>query len=177
MANTQNRVYYRTTGGLYWKVFTDFAPAFRVNGQAGHSTRETWFTLSEARSVQPVIAALSSGTFWWWYTVTSNCRDLNPYDIQNFPLPESAFADSKLAQLGMKYLDDLSANSTMLARMQKQTGRTETQCFKIQKSKAIIDEIDRLLARQYGLTAEELDFIQNYDIKYRMGDNLEEAED
>ena len=33
----------------------------------------------------------------------------------------------------------------------------------------IIDEIDRLLAQHYGFTAEELDFIINYDIKYRMG--------
>ena len=33
----------------------------------------------------------------------------------------------------------------------------------------IIDEIDRLLAKHYGFTDEELDFIINYDIKYRMG--------
>jgi hypothetical protein len=31
------------------------------------------------------------------------------------------------------------------------------------------DEIDRVLAGHYGLTAEELDFILNYDIKYRLG--------
>jgi hypothetical protein len=36
-------------------------------------------------------------------------------------------------------------------------------------SKSIIDEIDRLLAQHYGFTDEELDFIINYDIKYRMG--------
>jgi hypothetical protein len=36
-------------------------------------------------------------------------------------------------------------------------------------SKPIIDEIDRALAQHYGFTAEELDFIINYDIKYRMG--------
>jgi hypothetical protein len=32
-----------------------------------------------------------------------------------------------------------------------------------------IDEIDRVLAGHYGFTEEELDFIVNYDIKYRMG--------
>ena len=37
------------------------------------------------------------------------------------------------------------------------------------KSKPIIDEIDRILAKHYGFTDEELDFIINYDIKYRMG--------
>jgi len=35
--------------------------------------------------------------------------------------------------------------------------------------KPIIDEIDGLLAKHYGFTAEELDFIVNYDIKYRLG--------
>ena len=176
MRNSQHRVYYRTDGGLYWKVFTDFAPAFKVNGKAGHSTRETWFTLPDAKLVQPVIAALSSDFFWWWYTVTSNCRHLNPYDIQNFPLPESAVADAKLAKLGKKYLDDLVANSTMAVREQRQTGRTQTQSFKIQKSKPVIDEIDRVLAEHYGLTAEELDFIINYDIKYRLGRDSQDEE-
>ena len=39
-------------------------------------------------------------------------------------------------------------------------------------SKSIIDEIDKVLAKHYGFTEEELDFIINYDIKYRMGDEL-----
>jgi hypothetical protein len=30
-------------------------------------------------------------------------------------------------------------------------------------------EIDRALVRHYGLSDEELDFIINYDVKYRMG--------
>ena len=42
------------------------------------------------------------------------------------------------------------------------------------KSKPIIDEIDKVLAKHYGFTEEELDFIINYDIKYRMGDELGE---
>ena len=98
-----------------------------------------------------------------------NCRDLNPYDIQNFPIPESVLYDAQLVRLGEMYLEDLQHNSTMLVRHQRQTGRTETQSFKIQKSKPIIDEIDRALAQHYGFTDEELDFIINYDIKHRMG--------
>jgi len=64
----------------------------------------------------------------------------------------------------------------MLVRQQRQTGCTETQSFKIQKSKPIIDKIDRVLAEHYGFTEEELDFITNYDIKYRMGQNSQENE-
>jgi hypothetical protein len=35
--------------------------------------------------------------------------------------------------------------------------------------KGLIDKIDLNVAKHYGLTAEETDFIINYDIKYRMG--------
>jgi hypothetical protein len=40
-------------------------------------------------------------------------------------------------------------------------------------SKLILDEIDQVLAANYGSTEEELDFIINYDIKYRMGRDAE----
>ncbi len=43
------------------------------------------------------------------------------------------------------------------------------QCILPKKAKLIIDKIDRVLAQHYGFTEEELDFIINYDIKYRMG--------
>ncbi|MFB2771611.1 hypothetical protein ACE1AT_20320 [Pelatocladus sp. BLCC-F211] len=175
-ANSNYRVYYRTTGGLYWKVFTDFAPVFNVNNVQGHSTRETSFTLLKPEIIRPVIAVLSSNTFWWWYTVTSNCRDLNPYDIQNFPIPISTLSDKKLVFLASRYITDLKKNSTMQVRNQQQTGITETQSFKIQKSKPILDDIDRVLAQHYGFTDEELDFIINYDIKYRMGRDNEDEE-
>jgi len=176
MANSQYRVYHRTTGGLYWKVFTDFPPAFKINGKVGHSSRETWFTLAEPQLIRPVIAVLSSDVFWWWYTITTNCRDLNPYDLQNFPVPKEALYDSQVSDLGGEYLGDLRRNSTMLVREQRQTGSTETQLFKIQKSKPIIDKIDRALAQYLGFTEEELDFIINYDIKYRMGKDVEEED-
>ncbi len=166
---SEHRVFYRTDGGLYWKVFTDFAPAFVLNGKRGHSSRETWFTLSDSAHVKTVLSALSSNAFWWWYTVTSNVRHLNPFDIQNFPVPAPALEDDDLIQLGDLYLEDLQRHSEMLVREQRQTGRTETQSFKIQKSKPIIDQIDTVLGEHYGFTEEELDFIINYDIKYRMG--------
>jgi hypothetical protein len=55
----------------------------------------------------------------------------------------------------------------------KATGKVIYDEFYPKKSKPIIDEIDRVLAKHYGFTDEELDFIINYDIKYRMGGELE----
>jgi len=40
------------------------------------------------------------------------------------------------------------------------------------KTKLQIDVIDKVHEKHYGFTEEELDFIINYDIKYRMGKEL-----
>jgi hypothetical protein len=169
LGKSNHTIYYRTTGGLYWKVFTDFAPNFVCNGKAGHSSRETVLTMAKASYVKAAIALLSSDLFWWWYTITSNLRDLNPSDIHLFPVPDTVLNDQTMSLLGEKYLKDLRLNSRMLVRQQKQTGTTETQSFKIQKSKPIIEEIDKVLGKHFGLSIEEIDFLINYDIKYRVG--------
>ena len=41
---------------------------------------------------------------------------------------------------------------------------------------ALIKIRDRVLAAHYGFTDDELDFIINYDIKYRMGRDAESDE-
>ena len=48
--------------------------------------------------------------------------------------------------------------------------------MKAAHSKSVIDRVDHALAKAYGLTADELDFIINYDIKYRMGRDAEEGD-
>ena len=52
---------------------------------------------------------------------------------------------------------------------QRKEVRYQATGFDQKPSKPIVDEIVRLLAEHYGFTDEELDFIINYDIKYRMG--------
>ena len=66
-------------------------------------------------------------------------------------------------------MQDLHRNSQRKVAYYQRTGRVEYDEFFPRHSKHIIDEIDRVLAQHYGFTDEELDFIINYDIKYRMG--------
>ncbi len=47
------------------------------------------------------------------------------------------------------------------------------QVFQPRLSKPICDDIDSILSKHYSFSHEELDFIINYDIKYRMGKELE----
>ena len=116
------------------------------------------------------MAILSSNIFWWWYTIASNLRDLNPTDIQEFPVPSDAVASKEIAKLADAFITDMQKNSTMLVRNQRNTGQTtQTQSFRVRTSKPIVDKIDLELSKTYGFTDEETDFIINYDIKYRMG--------
>jgi methylase of polypeptide subunit release factors len=75
-------------------------------------------------------------------------------------------------------MDDLRLKSKRRVYNYEHSGRVEYDEFYPKLSKSIIDEIDRVLAQHYGFTNEELDFIINYDIKYRMGrENGEEHEE
>lgn len=66
-------------------------------------------------------------------------------------------------------MDDLNNNSKMRSYNYKLSGIVEYQEFYPARSKYIIDKIDEELAVHYNLSREELDYIINYDIKYRMG--------
>ena len=166
---SQHAVYYRSAGVPYWAVFIDSAPAFTVEGVAGNSLTTASFTLIKSQHVKPAVAILSSDIFYWYYTIISNMRHMMPRYWQGFPVPASALDDATIRKLGAKYVNDLQANSRMHVRNQQTTGRTETQLFKVRESKHIIDEIDAALAPHYGFSEEELDFLINYEIKFRLG--------
>ena len=77
------------------------------------------------------------------------------------------------------FLDLMNAfqkNSEPHIRMQKTTGKTEIQLFRVKPLKPILDKIDYLLSLSLKLSDEQYDFIINYDIKYRMGDELNSDE-
>ncbi|MFO0899247.1 MAG: hypothetical protein U0836_17625 [Pirellulales bacterium] len=66
-------------------------------------------------------------------------------------------------------MKEIRENSRVVAMDYKKHGTLHIQCTYPRQSKAAIDDIDSTLARHYGFTDEELDFIINYDIKFRMG--------
>jgi RNA processing factor Prp31 len=125
------------------------------------------------------IAVLSSSLFFLNYIIWSSCQVVNSRDF-NIPFNFSSLTVNEkelLASLGAQLQEDYQKHSHVKERNYSKKGRVFTmqkQHFFIKYSKSIIDEIDKVLARYYGFTDEELDFIINYDIKYRMGDELGE---
>jgi hypothetical protein len=169
-SRSPNKVFYRR-GGLYWKVFVDFETG---------SSEEKILPLRSDINKNAIIAALSSNLWFWYFTVTSDCRHLGNRDIYTFPLDLGEMASllhREMCDIGKKYIGDLRCHAENRVRVYK--GRKAVQClsFRVNQSKPIIDEIDRVLARHYGFTDEELDFIINYDIKYRMGGGEDDGDD
>ena len=111
------------------------------------------------------LGLLNSSLFSWLVTVFSDCRNLNKREVRmiRFDVTDT----DRLERLAA-ITHDLMADIEMHSELKKQGNLTIQQTFPRQ-SKPIIDEIDRVLAEHYGFTEEELDFIINYDIKYRMG--------
>ena len=112
---------------------------------------------------------LSSSTFYLFFKLISNCRDLGQKEWSAFPFGKPTPDTLKaLTQDGLALEDQLHATAIKCMRRYP-SGTIEYEEYYPAKAKPIIDEIDRVLARHYGFTDEELDFIINYDIKYRMG--------
>lgn len=165
--HSNNRIFYRR-GGLYWKVFVDF--------ETGSSEEKIIHVLPEIDKYG-IIAALSSDLWWWYFTITSDCRHLGNRDIGTFPFDPREMDSNKLkklCKLGKDYVEDLKRNAKDAIRVYKGKKKVECLSFRVNQSKSILDEIDQVLAQHYGFTEEELDFIINYDIKYRMGIDGEE---
>lgn len=163
----------------YWFKILDREPIFEEDGV--HKTtgemKPLYFDTED--KCKATIAILSSSLFFLHYIIWSSCQVVNRRDF-NFFIDFNSLEDNNLehlVRLSEALQQDYQQNSHVIKRNYSKKGRNftmEKQHFFIKFSKPIIDEIDKVLARHYGFTEEELDFIINYDIKYRMGDELNE---
>lgn len=169
------KIYYKNAGGRYWRLAKTYVTYFR---SATSNTTTTEKTMIVSSGYHKLIASvLSSSTFYWYWRVASNCRHLTNREMDAYPLPQSLIAiPSTLDALNIEYEKSLEENKSRLKTNSKSSGEIIQDQYNCKLSKPIIDEIDKVLAKHYGFTEEELDFIINYDIKYRMGDELNESE-
>jgi hypothetical protein len=169
-------VYYTRKFG-YFLAFLDFVPEIREikTGKRVAPSELKSLAFQSKRLVEAAIAALSSTTFFWFWNVLSDCRNLNRRDLLAFPLDLSKVPApllNHLGDLGRKYVSNLADSSRTMVK-----SGLRIQTFNYAVCKPTIDEIDSVLATYYGLSQEELDFITNYDIKYRMRADSEEPEE
>ena len=157
----------------YWLRAMSFAPYFWNERNGEHiSTQVKPLYLTTELDASVVVATLNSSLFYWWFVVLSDCRHLNLREIRNFPIGidrmEEAIKHS-LYRITADLMTDFRHHARRKETYYQTTGRVVYDEFYPRHSKPIIDKIDRVLAQHYGFTDEELDFIINYDIKYRLG--------
>lgn len=173
--NGNNAIYVHRIINNFIKA-VDFAPYFK-DAWGNISTSDDFKRLYVDDNLRfIIISLLNSSLFFWYWRCHGDGFHCGYKDIGKFPFdPKFLSSDNqeKLSKLGRILSTDLNKNSDRRTRNQQSTGTVELQTFYVGKSKPIIDEIDRVLAQHYGFTDEELDFIINYDIKYRMGKSEE----
>jgi len=162
---------------VHWVKAFNFIPEYRVDGVMSRSSHLKSISFSKESFTHSVILVLHSNVFYWFNWQFTNCRDLSKGDIYQFRLDLEKFSklnNEKINHLIMDLMEDLRKNSSVYTRVAKGK-KSEFDSFYPMKSKAIIDSIDLLLADHFSLTNEEVDYIINYDIKYRMGSELEDG--
>ncbi len=172
VAINRNSLYFHNAP-RYWIRALTFVPYF-WNERGGESLSTQVKTLSffSDSYANAVAAIINSSLFYWWFILLSDCRHLNMREIEAFPMGLDTLSEeyqSTLSNLCHELMDDYKKHAVRKETYYKTTGKVVYDEFSPRHSKLIIDEIDRVLAQHYGFTDEELDFIINYDIKYRMG--------
>lgn len=169
-------IFYSRKVGYFLQVL-DFEP--RVLDGKGRKRPPSEFKalyFDSRCAANAALCALNSTLFYWFVTVFSDCRHVNKREVEAFPFKVERAIKGKLRQeldrLAAKLMTDLDSNSE--DRTMRFAHDTLTvQCIFPRFSKVIIDEIDAALADHYGFTGEELDFVANYDIKFRLGADAE----
>ena len=153
-------IYYRTTGGRYFKVVTNYPTG---------STKEKPLYFQKRLS-NAIGCILSSSLAFWFYQIYSNNLDWKTYEIENFTIPQLSTENIKiLDDLYSRYLTDIEAKSNIRTTSRESTYNVDSfKEYKIVRSKGIIDEIDDYICPLYGLTQEETDFIKNYELEFRL---------
>ncbi|MGD9712806.1 MAG: DNA methyltransferase, partial [Thermomicrobiales bacterium] len=166
-----NFVYYGYGFG-YWGKILNFKSFFRGE-RVSSSTGDKYIYCRPSCDRDIVVAVMNSSLFYWFYSTFSDGHNFTKHSITSFPFsaPSLSIA-SRLKSLTQELMDDLKRNSRRRSAYYKATGAVEYDGFYPRESKVIIDRIDEVLSDHYGLSGEELDFITNYDIKYRMGADL-----
>ena len=178
--NSRNRILY-TRKLRYFVQFFDFVPEIIDSSGARLAPTELKsLDFSSDREKQVLLSVLNSSLFFWFFVVFSDCRNVNRREIVSFPLDPTAVdgpMTRRLLSLSKELMLDFRQKSALLEMNYENRGKLLIQTFQPRLSKSLLDEIDRAMSAYYHFNDEELDFIINHDIKYRMGQSADEDED
>jgi hypothetical protein len=179
----------RTSGVsmLYHRIVRHFVKAlfttpYFTNERDGVKKSEDYKLVffDDAATAQLIRSFLVSSTYYVSFVALSDAYHCGRDLILTFPVGIDRLtndAKEKLVAIGISYERDLFTHSVRRRIRYRATGWIEYDEFYPRESKHVADRIDHVLANHYGFTEEELDFIINYDIKYRMGREAQDEDE
>jgi hypothetical protein len=174
-----SKIYYRRLGNFFFKLAFLNPPLYKVNNKNQLSSTVE-ITHVKGIPSEIFIGIINSSLTYWFWVLFSNVMDfkLDLVSLLKFDYENLSKAQIKsLSKLCTSMLEDLDNNKLIGIENRKNGDYVEVGRYFPQKSKPIIDQIDTVLAEHYDFSDEELDFIINYDIKYRMGKELESEDE
>lgn len=121
----------------------------------------------------PIVTALLSSTLFYWFFVTySDGRDLLHQHVSSFPIDLASIdteTKKKLTDLVLKLMNDYNKNSKSRKNKRKGGNHNGITEIKTKYSYKIIEKIDTEISKIFLLNKEELEFIKNFDLNFRLG--------
>jgi hypothetical protein len=165
---TDNFIFYQEATG-YWIKSLNGLPYYNKNGKVSSPAHGRYIYFRKNTDASVINSLINSSTIFFYFCVFSDGYHLGDWLVKNFNIHEAILSDSDIIEIAQKLSKDLIQNASRKSLSTKDGDKITYDELDGVSSKPIFDEVDRALARHYGLTAEELDFIINYDIKYRLG--------
>ncbi len=165
---TEHSVYYQEATNNWMKA-TRRIPFHKKNDVVTRPPHGRLMYFRDDISACIIMALMNSSLFYLWFSTYSDGFHLSHALVKDFPVSKELYASEELLQLATRLEEDILRHAIRSTRNTRAGDNIEIEEYRIVYSKPIIDEIDGTLAGYYGFTDEELDFLINYDIKYRMG--------
>lgn len=165
---TEHIVYYQEATNTWMKA-THRIPYYKKNDVVTRPPHGRLLYFNDARTASIVGAVMNSSLFYLWFATYSDGFHLSHALVQSFPVHDALCLNEQLLLLAQRLEEDIQRHTLYSTRNTKRGDSIEIEEYRMVCSKAILDEIDCVLAKQYGFTDEELNFIVQYDSKYRMG--------
>ncbi len=176
---SNNTLNYSRKVGYFLQVL-DFEPVV-LSGDGSRRPPSEFKTVyfNSAIEARAALGALNSSLFYWFMTLLSDCRHLNKREVEIFPIPSALLDPAGFAvvdQMITELMADLQAKSEHRV-MNFRHDRLTVQCILPKKSWAFIQRIDEIVADAIQLSPVEADYIASYDMKYRIGQSVDDNDD
>jgi len=170
-----NLLYYRSAGNPYYRLAFDYPPVIEVNGSTVYSTSLKNIIFEKKYSQYILLTTFFTSLYYWFWTVYSDCYNFHPKDLFRFTLDLEHLSkfESEFKEIYLKIKSDLNSNGEDVV-YNKRNGVTKYKLFRARKSKSAFDEADVFLGKKLGFSDDMIDFLINYDLKYRTDELCQE---